>query len=128
MAHTQGLHAAAVANDCERARSVITVARESVRLTEFREDLSPSLFSLALRPQGTLATAINSTSGSKTGQAPIHIAVERQYADFVDLLLVNGADVEATDQYGDTALLRAVEVGSIQMINKLLDHGADIEV
>ena len=54
--------------------------------------------------------------------------MERQYAEFVDLLLASGADVEATDQYGDTALLRAVEIGSIHMINKLIHHGADIEV
>jgi ankyrin repeat protein len=42
-------------------------------------------------------------------------------------LLSDGADIEAKDNYGATALYWASENGHVQVAKTLLDHGADIE-
>ena len=42
-------------------------------------------------------------------------------------LLDKGADVNAKDEYGDTALIRAsAEEGDLKKVRKLLDKGADV--
>lgn len=39
---------------------------------------------------------------------------------------MNDVDLNAKDENGNTALLRAAETGSENFINQLLDHGADV--
>jgi ankyrin repeat protein len=52
----------------------------------------------------------------------------REQAAIVRLLLRNGADVEAMDAYGATALHYAVEFDTEQALMVLLEHGADVDV
>ena len=44
----------------------------------------------------------------------------------VRLLIQNGASVNAQDAMGNTALMYAVQKGSIETVKTLLEHGADI--
>ena len=59
---------------------------------------------------------------------PLQLAVNHQRSDIVELLLFNGADVNApasTSRWGRTALQAAVEKGHIQLTRLLLSKGAD---
>ena len=44
----------------------------------------------------------------------------------VKALLDKGADVNAKDKYGDTALMGAAEAGNTDVVRVLLDKGADV--
>lgn len=69
---------------------------------------------------------INQLSG---GMAPIHWAVHSFKPDIAALLLDRGADVNRRVDYsGDTALHMASRWGLIDIIQILLEHGADITV
>jgi hypothetical protein len=56
------------------------------------------------------------------------MAAEKEHTDTVRLLLDRGADINASDVYGYTALLRAAEGGHTDNVRLLLDRGADINV
>ena len=45
----------------------------------------------------------------------------------IETLLEHGACVEATDEYGSTALMAAAEFGHTAAIEALVKHGANIE-
>ena len=53
-------------------------------------------------------------------------AVFSQNLDSVALLLQKGADVNATNVYGITPLLYAVDLGNVKLVKLLLDHGANV--
>jgi ankyrin repeat protein/tetratricopeptide (TPR) repeat protein len=65
-------------------------------------------------------------AASQTSSA-LHRAAARGDAKTVKLLLTRGADVNAQDDQGRTALLVAIERRHIDARNTLLDHGADVE-
>lgn len=44
----------------------------------------------------------------------------------LQILLESGADIEARDRFGQTALMRAVHIGSAETVRLLLDYGANI--
>jgi ankyrin repeat protein len=48
-------------------------------------------------------------------------------SDFIDFVLTNGADLEAKDNNGYTALHCSVSIGNIEMAKLLLEKGADID-
>jgi ankyrin repeat protein len=59
------------------------------------------------------------------------IAHEAQiYLDVVKYLIQNGADVNAQDTYGQTALIYAAsnEYGVLEIVKYLVEHGADVNV
>lgn len=53
-------------------------------------------------------------------------AVEGGHADIVRSLLANGSDVNATDDFGGTALDEAAVRGDVEIARLLLQNGADI--
>ncbi|OQE93683.1 hypothetical protein PENNAL_c0005G05905 [Penicillium nalgiovense] len=61
------------------------------------------------------------------GQTPLHVAASRDYLESaVALLKVDGVQLETKDYEGCTALSLAVRYGSTEVIQLLLEHGADI--
>jgi uncharacterized protein len=66
-------------------------------------------------------------SGEGTYHGPLlKIAAELGYLEIVDLLLDRGADIEATDDLGQRALLSVARFGRTEVVRRLLDRGADI--
>ena len=60
------------------------------------------------------------------GQTPLHLAADRGYLDVVSFLIENGANVNAIDNDGFTALFVALmAVVDKEIIKCLLDHDAD---
>jgi len=61
------------------------------------------------------------------GGTPLHIAVISNEEEVVDILLENGADIEAkaADSYGGTALHWAAGAGNLAMVQLLVEAGAN---
>jgi uncharacterized protein len=55
------------------------------------------------------------------------LAAVRGYLTMVEILLDFGADIEATDDLGQTPLICAARSGRTEVVSLLLDRGADIE-
>ena len=55
---------------------------------------------------------------------PLMTAVQGENLDWVDFLLDHGADPNACDGRGFTALHRAAEMGRVELVRRLLDAGA----
>jgi ankyrin repeat protein len=55
------------------------------------------------------------------------LAASSNCLDAIDVLLSRGADVNATDEDGTTALMHAAELGCVSVAQRLLDKGADLE-
>ncbi len=58
---------------------------------------------------------------------PLYIAAITGNLEEVRLLIADNADIDATDQYGITALHGASEFGRTSVVQLLLDNGADID-
>ncbi|CAN0282250.1 unnamed protein product, partial [Discosporangium mesarthrocarpum] len=58
---------------------------------------------------------------------PLHLAASSGDDRIVNLLLTNGAEVNAEDNLGSTPLNRAAVTGHVEVIRLLLEHGADLE-
>jgi ankyrin repeat protein/catechol 2,3-dioxygenase-like lactoylglutathione lyase family enzyme len=58
------------------------------------------------------------------GQTPVHVAVNRQRADILDLLIALGADLEARDDRGQTPLVVAMLRGDRAAMARLRAAGA----
>lgn len=61
------------------------------------------------------------------GKTPLHDAVNRRQADFTAFLLEHGADLDAVDEWGWSALHLASARGDAESLKLLLDAGADGE-
>ena len=66
---------------------------------------------------------INSRSN---GSMPLFIAAGEGRTDVARCLLAEGADVNAREQLGDTALTEAAYYGHVALAKELLAHGADV--
>lgn len=64
------------------------------------------------------------------GWTALHYAAQEYLIDFVDVLIINGADVNAQDEYGNSVLWRAVfaSKGRGAVIERLLQAGADVNL
>lgn len=60
--------------------------------------------------------------------SPLHTAVDEEIPAIVDLLLSRGADVNALDEDGATPLHIAAGYGGVDMVERLLNKGADPEI
>jgi hypothetical protein len=61
------------------------------------------------------------------GMTPLHYAAENGHVEIARLLLQNGADVNAKDNYGWTPLHIAAMYGHVDIIHLLVENGADLE-
>lgn len=57
---------------------------------------------------------------------PLHIAVDSNNENIIQLIISLGGDVNGVDYYGETPLYRAVSNGYLNVIQTLLDSGADV--
>jgi ankyrin repeat protein len=55
------------------------------------------------------------------------LAASSNCLEAIDVLLSRGADVNATDEDGSTALMHAAGLGFAPIVQRLLDKGADLE-
>ena len=64
------------------------------------------------------------------GWSPLHYAVQNHHTEIAEILLEHDADIEFKDDYGNTALWRAVfaSKGRAEMIRLLISKGANPEV
>ncbi len=61
-----------------------------------------------------------------SGQTALHFAASQGHTGLMQLLIAQGANVNAVDLPGNTPLHRAVENGDLEAAGLLLDQGADI--
>jgi len=61
-------------------------------------------------------------------RSPLHMAAKEGHGAVVDLLLAEGADVNARSKYGDTPLHFALGSGSVEVITALYQAGADVTI
>ncbi|MFK7802362.1 MAG: ankyrin repeat domain-containing protein [Anaerolineae bacterium] len=65
---------------------------------------------------------------SKFGFTPLLVAAFQGNVEMVELLIANGADIEAKDDWGDTPVNVAAWDGRLAVIEKLLELGAQVDV
>ena len=86
-----------------------------------------------LKAQEELAKALQAGADPNKGGTSLHEAVIGGRKDALDLLLDFGADIDAVDGDGDTALIRACGSTSInaaqrvELIERLIERGASID-
>lgn len=51
---------------------------------------------------------------------------EKECNDIIELLCHYGADIEHKDEYGNTALAKAVARGNLEIVKKLVNYGANV--
>ena len=74
-----------------------------------------------------LKAGVNINTGIGTaGGTPLINAAKCGHIDCLDLLLEQGADVDAQDEYGRTALMYACKERNIDAVDRLLQYGAKI--
>jgi len=59
------------------------------------------------------------------GHTPLHMAVDWGYKEIVELLLVNGADVNVKDEFGDTPLDWSIGLDQKEIADLLRKHGGN---
>lgn len=65
---------------------------------------------------------------NEKGQTPLIIAVENGHRAFAHTLINTGADVNAFDNLGNTALMKAAMKGDLILLRLLLQNGANIDL
>ena len=60
-------------------------------------------------------------------QTPLHVAIDKENWDTVHLLLEAGADTEVRNSWDLTALFMALSGGRADIVQELIDHGADLD-
>ncbi|MEG4068866.1 ankyrin repeat domain-containing protein [Microcoleus sp. Pol11C2] len=62
----------------------------------------------------------------KSGNTPLHLAVERGSQDIAELLIANGARVNVRNENGQTPLYRAIAIGHNEIAALLINNGTDV--
>lgn len=63
---------------------------------------------------------VNARAGTAPGQTPLMLAARKANTTVVELLLRHGADVNAQDEIGNTALMCAIDCGNLDMVRLLI--------
>ena len=62
-----------------------------------------------------------------SGATPLHFAAENGHVEIARLLLQNGAELNAKNNYGSTSLHCAASQDNIDILHLLVENGADLE-
>ena len=62
-----------------------------------------------------------------SSRTALHQASQKGQADVVELLLTNGAEIEAVDDKQATSLILASELGQTSVVKILLANGAQVD-
>ena len=68
---------------------------------------------------------IETSNKNGAGETPLHVAIEGQHLNMVNLLLTRGADTEISNYYWRTPLFYALTLKNEEIFAALLEHGAD---
>jgi len=71
---------------------------------------------------------VNLPANNRSKVMPLHSAVAKNDYAICQLLLENGADVNATQTQGVTALQSAAHRGNLELVQLLVENGADLEM
>jgi ankyrin repeat protein len=88
----------------------------------FGETMASAITSLLIKKHGGDTNATN----EYCGDTPLHNAIKGGNTSIIMSLLEHGADINATDKYGNTHLHNAINGGNNSIITLLLEHGADV--
>ena len=80
-----------------------------------------------LLDRGAVFTATRAEA-DKGGNLPLYLASLHDLSSMVELFLDRGADINAKNNHGDTALHTAVNFNNINVVETLLRRGADIHI
>ncbi|XP_059176241.1 putative ankyrin repeat protein RF_0381 [Physella acuta] len=61
------------------------------------------------------------------GMNALFISIEKNDTKMWELLISNGAGLEAVNAQGETALMMAVKAGNMDLLRHLVQHGADVD-
>ncbi len=97
----------------------------SIALLKGYKDVSEALLATGkvMLPSTGVDPSLLKTTATRT---PLILAVWRGEKDIVDLLILQGADVNATDTEGQTPLSRAAWRGNLDIVARLLKAGARV--
>lgn len=84
--------------------------------------------SVAYRKQNSAAFELLKNIPAEEAHTPLFSAIANKDKSLVDFLLKHGADVNAQDKDGWTALMEATCVGNKEIIELLLNNGADVSI
>ncbi|AET72878.1 hypothetical protein PGAG_00424 [Phaeocystis globosa virus 12T] len=73
----------------------------------------------------------NISAGDTIQQTPLHIAASKLtdgHYEIANLLIKNGANIDAIDNYGETPLFLAVKANNIEMVKLLIEKGAETNI
>ena len=71
---------------------------------------------------------IGANTRDMNGSTPLMIAADAGSCDAVDILLCNGACIDAVDNDGESALFRASYSGHLTVVARLINQGADLHL
>lgn len=97
----------------------------------------PSAPDMPSRKSSPLAWATDAITGSRSskilreasdgeGSRPLHVAAKLGMVPMAKLLLDNGSDVDAKDNWGRSSLIDAAILGRLTVVELLLDRNADL--
>jgi hypothetical protein len=90
--------------------------------------LENRIFGIERRNAAMLVAEMDKTSEKDSrGNTPLHYAAEQGNAEFMELLVSNGADVKALNNSRRSALYFAAIGGKWEAVKWLIEHGADVE-
>ena len=116
----------------DRTRADALLQRDAKLLQSYSDDGFPALGLAIFFQHGELArdliqrgADVNAAARNAQKVAPVHTAATVRDRDTMKLLLERGADPNARQQMGFTALHSAASRGDTEMAKLLLKHGAD---
>lgn len=100
------------------------IKKRAMTASPYRESWHPDVDRAAEMPISSTERRMGMEERNETGRTPLMWLVIQQDAEAVEALISAGADVNAKDNYGASALLFAANEGHEQIVRSLLGAGA----